>query len=578
MKSKVVPLALCVVVLIAFGMTSATYAQTTKSATTKTIPKTTKAPATKTTVAATEKPQYGGTITFYNFRDVASWDPADAVGQSVFALSFIYEQLGFADWAKGPGGTKEATYRSTTYPSKAVKGALAESWEWKDSLTLVLHIRHGVKFHNKPPANGREMTAEDVAFCLNRYWKSPRAWMDSISYIDSISATDKYTVVVKMNKPFAFMEGDFIMSSPGFIYPPELVQQNGKLTDWKLACGTGPWMVDSFVPDSVISFKKNPDYWGYDELNPGNKLPYADGIDILYIKDPSSRLAALRTGKLDVLWSVGDDDSKLLQQTNPELQKAGMLDFNTPVSVWMRCNAAPFNDVKVRQAMFMALDYKALAKYLGGGEILNRPFSPDDENYTPLNKYPKDIQDMYAYKPDKAKQLLAQAGYPKGFKTEITTSAEKLSAVTLLLKYWANIGVDCAVKVQERNTVASVRKRVAYNGMIADDNSIQLPWRLLMRETTGNASNVVCLSDTGYDRKMTDLLATSAISDQNKKMRELAVDNMKLAVRVDFPTPYVYNYWQPWLKSYHGEVNLGGANAQGPIFARTWVDQNLKKK
>jgi peptide/nickel transport system substrate-binding protein len=578
MKSKVIGLTLCAMVSVALVMTSTTEAQTNNPATTKAIPKTTKAPVAKKTVTTREKPQYGETITFYNFRDVASWDPADAVGQSVFALSFIYEQLGFADWAKGPGGTKEATYRSTTYPSKTVKGALAESWEWKDPLTLVLHIRHGVKFHNKPPVNGREMTAEDVAYCLNRYWKSPRAWMDSISYIDSISATDKYTVVVKMNKPFAFMEGDLIMSSPGFVYPPELIQQYGKLTDWRLACGTGPWMVDSFVPDSVISFKKNPDYWGYDELNPGNKLPYADRIEILYIKDPSAKLAALRTGKLDVLWSVGADDSKLLQQTNPELQKAGMLDFNTPVSVWMRCNAAPFNDVRVRQAMFMAINHKTLVNYLGGGEVLNRPFSPGDDNYTPLNKLPGDIQDLYAYKPDQAKQLLAQAGYPKGFKTEITTSAEKQSAVTILLKYWANIGVDCAVKVLERNTVASIRKRVAYNGMIADDNSIQLPWRLLMRETTGNSSNVVGLSDQAYDRKMAELLVTSSVAEQNKKMRELSIDNMRLAVRVDFPTPYVYNYWQPWLKGYHGEISLGGPWAQGPLFARAWVDQNLKKK
>jgi hypothetical protein len=86
------------------------------------------------------------------------------------------------------------------------------------------------------------------------------------------------------------------------------------------------------------------------------------------------------------------------------------------------------------------------------------------------------------------------------------------------------------------------------------------------------------LSEPGYDKKMTALLATIASGDQNKKIRELSVDNMRLAVRVDFPTPYVYNYWQPWLKSYHGEICLGGQNAQGPIFARTWVDQNLTKK
>jgi len=234
--------------------------------------------------------------------------------------------------------------------------------------------------------------------------------------------------------------------------------------------------------------------------------------------------------------------------------------------------------VSVRRAMSMALDYKALVKYLGGGEILNRPFTVDDENYTPLNKLPQDIQDMYAYKPVKARQLLAQAGYPKGFKTEITTNAQKQSAVTILLKYWADIGVDCKVNVQERRTATNLRKRVAYNGMIADDNSVQLPWRLLTRETTGNSSNSTGFGDPAYDKKMADLLATTAIDEQNKKIRELGVDNMRLAVRIDFPTPYVYNYWQPWLKGYHGEVSLGGSFVQGPILARVWVDQNLKKK
>jgi peptide/nickel transport system substrate-binding protein len=516
----------------------------------------------------------------YDDLDMRSWDIADSASGAANVLSFVYEQLVFGDWAKGLGGTRAETYMNygVFNWSKNAKGGLAQSWEWTDPLTLVLHIRQGIRFQNKPPANGREVTAEDVAFCCNRFRNDPKSFFNSKEHIDSITATDKSTVTIKLKKPFAFMMEDFILNQPGYVYPPEIIKQYGKMTDWKLACGTGPFMVDSFVPDSIVQLKKNPDYWGYDELNPANKLPYADGVDVLCIKDMSSKLAALRTGKIDMLWGVSLEDGKSLQKTNPELLKAECLADKAPVGVWLRCDETPFKDLRVRQAMRMAIDFKSIANnYLGKAETLCFPIRPDASDYIPLNKYPKDIQELFSYNVTKAKSLLSQAGYPNGFSTELAVPEPQEAGVSILVSYWDAIGVKVKTRVVDTGTSRSLRQNLSYHGMIAFDQITGDSWRMLMRYQTGNSANYNLFSDKAYDQKMDNILAATSAAERSKKMQELSADCIRAASTINWPLPYVYQVWQPWIKGYHGEYHLGGTKYEGPIFARIWLDQNLKK-
>ena len=88
-----------------------------------------------------------------------------------------------------------------------------------------------------------------------------------------------------------------------FIYPPEVIEEHGDAQDWRNLVGTGPYMLTDWVKDSSVTYTKNPNYWGYDEKFPENRLPYLDEVKSLIIPDSSTLLAALRTGKIARMWS-----------------------------------------------------------------------------------------------------------------------------------------------------------------------------------------------------------------------------------------------------------------------------------
>ena len=171
-------------------------------------------------------PQYGGEIVFADwFREPPHTDTWWG-SQSVSAIALVLEKLGIQDWSID---RDEWDFNSSYTPLEIVKPQLAESYETPDPLTIIFKIRQGIHWHDKPPMNGRELTAEDVVFNLHRYSGtgsgftefSPYGNMVAIQDYESITAPDKYTVVIKLNKPQHFAL-DFIYfhsNEGGFIYP-----------------------------------------------------------------------------------------------------------------------------------------------------------------------------------------------------------------------------------------------------------------------------------------------------------------------------------------------------------------------
>jgi peptide/nickel transport system substrate-binding protein len=244
----------------------------------------------------------------------------------------------------------------------------------------------------------------------------------------------------------------------------------------------------------------------------------------------------------------------------------------------LRADEKPFNDIKVRQAMRMAVDFNAIAKdYLGEAETLCFPIRPDASNYLPLNKYPQDIQDLFSYNVPKAKSLLAEAGYPNGFSTELAVAQEQEPGVSILASYWDAIGVKVNTKVVDTNTARSLRQNLSYHGMIAFDQITGDAWRMLMRYQTGNSANYNKYSDPAYDKAMNEIIASSDAADRNKKIQTLSEDCIRATGTINWPLPYYYQEWQPWIEGYHGEYHLGGTKYEGPIFARIWLNQETKK-
>jgi len=306
------------------------------------------------------RPRYGGVL--IRTGSASHFDEGFGTPYGWTVGDLTNEELLTGDWMKGPAGTDEVSWHGTSYFNlDYVTGSLAESWELTDSDTLVFHLRKGVHFHDKPPVNGREMTADDVVFTINRlFYDCPQAYLIKIikERPESITALDKWTVEIKCVAgevgTMLQMLGDAVR-----IIPREMVDTYGDMQDWRNSCGTGPFELVDYVPMSSLTLVRNPNYWMTDPLHPENQLPYLDGVKVLEIADLSTRLAALRTGKIDYLGSVSLEDGEDLLRTNPELNNVKTLgEGNSIYLIYHRIDKPelPFQDIRVRRALQMAVD------------------------------------------------------------------------------------------------------------------------------------------------------------------------------------------------------------------------------
>ena len=373
-------------------------------------------------------PEYGGILTIAKKPEPPHTDSWFTHGAGA-AHSAVVEKLADGNWGID---RNEHDFKSNFVPLFALKGHLAESWEQPDPLTIVFHIRRGVHWHDKAPMNGRALTAEDVAFNFHRLtglgsgFTEPSPYTADITAVpfESITATDKNTVVFKLKRPSPTALLTILDSPYVFIQPPEVIKQHGDVKDWRNLVGTGPFMLTEWVEGSSMTWVKNPDYWGTDEKYPQNRLPYVDELRALILPEDSTRLAALRSGKLDYIGHLGVsqiftiDEAESLKKTNPELVlTAFAFRSETSFAAGVRPDNSPINDLKVRQAMQMALDLETIANTYFRGWAEWKPMGVNGTGLkgyaVPFDEWPAEVKQYYRYDPEGAEKLLDEAGYPR---------------------------------------------------------------------------------------------------------------------------------------------------------------------
>ncbi len=382
---------------------------------------------------------------------------------------------------------------------------LAESWEQPDETTYVFHLRQNVKFHN-----GRAMTADDVKYSFERILtESTGALGNSASYynmIDTITADDPYTVTFRLkavNAPFL----PNLANICGSIVAKEVAEGENGLT--QNDGGTGPFTLVEWVPDNHVSLKKFADYFESGE-------PKLDGIEFYVMPDMSARIAALRTGNIQLM--LADSASVSLVKDNADIQ---VISYSTTSTLALLLNLTMplFQDQRVREAISLAVDRQNMLDLVYNGAAVVSGFVPAS-----LGHWSVDVSQRADYQQDiaKAKELLAEAGYPNGF--EITITAGLLDSIrdcaVVLQQQLAEVGITATIENAENATYIDEWKNKSYQMMVGVNNVGTDPSRAVaFYFTTGAAANA-----SGYSNAKVDELCAKAAATTDQAEREKYYD------------------------------------------------------
>jgi peptide/nickel transport system substrate-binding protein len=511
--------------------------------------------------AVAQTPKRGGVFRFAGF-DPPNFDPH----QSVHWWTFIYTSLTHGGLMRHKAGP---SVQPGTLP---VEPHLAESWERPNDTTYVFKLRKGVRWHNKPPVNGRELTADDVVYTFQRALtvkgNPNRATFEEI---DKIEALDKYTVRFTLKEPFAWF-----LDSPAIwpILPKEAADNDGTFKKAESVIGTGPWMLERYEPNVRLTFVRNPTYF-----QPG--LPYVDAIESRIDTDPASKLAAWLGGQYDfapeIHMTMHRTDLDVVKRRKPNLQ---MVEFTWLISTFGAPNldAEPFKDVRVRRAFHMAVNLKDVIQVnpFGYGQGTPNTIVPAAlrDWAIPIDQLPPEGRRLYQHDPEEAKRLLAQAGV-SGLKlpAESTNSWGPAFSdiVQAILAQWKKSGIDAELKLKEGNAfIASVLGRKFEKVALTLRGAATTPDPYLVNLLPGRAQNIAGVNDP----KLNDMIMNQRRTFDEKKRREIVWDIQRYFSQQAYhlfvsPSARVIGAWEPYVKNFMPNVG----NDYGGRLMAAWLDK-----
>jgi peptide/nickel transport system substrate-binding protein len=453
-----------------------------------------------------------------------------------------------------------------------VEPDLAERWEAPDDTTYLFYLRKGVRWHNKPPVNGRELVAADVKFTFDRFLtEKGNPERQLLESVERVEVVDRYTVKFLLKEPFVWLLDVLANAMCMWIIAPEVVEQYGDLKKVETAIGTGPFLLERYEPNVKTIFKRNPDYF-----RPGQ--PYVDGVEWLVLDDESTALVMYRTGQIDAgpwgWWSVRQADLDSLKQSRPHLRYQDFL-LNAVTTISMRTDAPPFNDVRVRRAISQAIDRQAVIEgvYLRGEPSPAVPRGLTEWSL-PIERLGEGAR-YYRYDPREARRLLAEAGYPKGFKTQLSATGgyghDLLDAVQLVLHYLKEVGIEAELKLQEYGAYMATTGQGKFEGMTMGpyaigwepDSALYGPYVPDQPRNRGHVNDPKLTAMVRKQRRTMDLDAR----------KQLVFDIQRYAAEQQY---YVYLFsamvtgsWQPYVKNYAPNLTFD----YGGRAAALWLDR-----
>jgi peptide/nickel transport system substrate-binding protein len=517
------------------------------------------------TTAKAETPKQGGVFHIRQAVLPVHFDPHQTIAFStMMPLSYCMSRL-----VKVKAGSAVAP------GTQPIEGDLAESWTQPNDTTYVFSLRKGVRWHPKPPVNGRELTAEDVKYTYERFLTIPgNGNKGLLEQIDKIEAPDKHTVKFTLKEPFAWFL-DALASTATWIVAKEAVEKFGDLKKWESVVGTGPWMFERYEASVRMTFIRNPHYF-----IPG--LPHADGVDITLDPDPASGFASFLAGKYDFGPEYGmvvrRSDLELVRPRKPNLQTRDYIVVFGGYSA-MKLDQEPFKDIRVRRALAMASNWREVLETnaWSQGKGVPNPAIPAalTEWSIPISELPPEGRKLYEHDLAGAKRLLAEAGQPRGFKTTLETTPgygpDWMDAVQVELKNWKAAGLDIDLKLKEYGAYISTtiygkfdKMTVGLRGTWTDPDSYL--YRTLM---PGQPLNVAPVNDP----KVTEMIRLQRRTFDVGKRREIVYDLQRYLSQHAYylygPSVSAVAAWEPYVKNF--SPNIG--HDMGGRLMVAWLDK-----
>lgn len=400
--------------------------------------------------------------------------------------------------------------------------ALAESWDFSDdAMQLTFTLRQGVKFHD-----GSDFTSEDVKASIERILKEETgaAARANFTSIASVETPDDFTVVLKLSVADVPLLTAFTSLNAAIVTAEAAASGDFAAT----AVGTGPFKLDSWVPEEKTILSANADWWG--------EGPYVDGVEIRIIPDESSILAALRAKEID--FAMLNDPliaTLLVDDPDVQLNKVPALAYHV---FQLNPSRAPMDKLEVRQAMSCAIDRQEVldTASLGFGTVTGPVTAP--AYAVPLDQYACYTKDVA-----KAKELLAAAGVPDGFTIKvIAASAEPptaLSEAQSIQAQLAEIGITVEIESLELQTYVDRWLAGDFDAAVALNGGRPDPYTMYARYWTsaGNLQKVTNYSDA----KLDELMAAGRAETDPAKRYEIFAEFQKYLVEI-----------APWIWLYNG--------------------------
>ena len=514
-------------------------------------------------------PKYGGTLRWASNPPV-SWDLAGPAASLLASYAVFHN--GLISFEMGD--------QSENLNLVKTEGDLAQSWEQADQTTLTFKLQPGIKWQNVPPVGGRAFKAEDVKYAVEVFQKAP---VQSVIYrdVDRVEVPDDTTVVFKMKQPVAYFLG--VLRQPmNLIFSREQHQSADGLKSGPI--GTGAFIFESGQDRVGWKARKNPEYFKKDKFT-GKQLPYLDGIDTKYFADSNAALAAFRDKQTDVFYPLNRSMWLDVLKTNPEV----VTQITTPPPSYqpymgIRNDKAPFNDVRVRRALSLAIDREAIIHgpfdgLAGYGYAQDWTYFGQEWPWTPdqLGPYMK-------FDPKEAKRLLTEAGFPNGIgrKLEIyhiASTGINFDVGQLVADQWKrNLGIDVVETVPPDGAAWQERfYQVKYDDVIiaaVAGPSLDPDAYAYDPLHSKSTKNYFKVNDPELDRLTEAQRVEFDTTRRQNLLKEIMKRDLDQAYRMWTVTPYKINSRYPYLYNAVDQVHAWGPAGWGSkVCELVWMEK-----